>query len=138
MFCSGIRVGEDILRTRCAQNWGILIDGTVRSVTNSLVKNNRVKGAGQAGILVTGGACGNTFIGNNLQGNADDIGAVFDVNSGANTLVGNKNVVIDNGDFDCDNDGLADPNFITGNGQVLKDPNLGQIVSEAVSSGVLQ
>jgi hypothetical protein len=66
--------------------------------------------------------------------NADDLGAIFLETTGANTLVGNKNVVVDNGDFDCDGDGISDPNVITGNGAVLNGVNLGEIVSDAVVS----
>ena len=64
------------------------------------------------------------------------MGAIFDAETGANTLVGNQNVVIDNGDFDCNGDGVADPNIITGRGAVLNGVNLGDIVSDAaVTSG---
>ncbi len=38
---------------------------------------------------------------------------IFDVTTGANTLKGTPNaVVIDDGNFDCDGDGVADPNII--------------------------
>ena len=76
----------------------------------------------------------NLFLGNNVQNNADNPGAIFDEDTGANTLVGNKNVVVDNGNFDCDGDGISDPNVITGRGAVLNGVNLGKIVSEAAVS----
>ena len=87
------------------------------SMTDDVFRNNQISGAGSAGIFLTS-ACRNQLFGNNLQGNADDIGAVFDVPTGANIMVGNKNVVIDNGSFDCDGDGIADPNTIGGPGRV--------------------
>jgi len=50
------------------------------------------------------------------------VGAIFDGPTGANVLVGNVTVVIDNGSFDCDGDGVPDPNIITGPGRVLHGP----------------
>ncbi|NIN10306.1 MAG: hypothetical protein GTN62_03170 [Gemmatimonadales bacterium] len=73
---------------------------------------------------------------NNLQGNADGTGAIFANLTGANTLVGKGQIVVDNGSFECDADGMLDPNIITGGGKVLSGVNLGGIVSDAaVSSG---
>jgi hypothetical protein len=105
---------------------------TVLSTSNNVFRSNRVTGAGAAGIVVRDGSCGNVFVGNDLQGNADDIGAIFDAPTGANTLVGNKNVVMDNGSYDCDGDEVPDPNIITGRGTVLNDVNLDEIISDAV------
>lgn len=87
------------------------------AMTNNRFRANQATRSGGAGILASV-ACGTTFVGNNLQRNAGDIGAIFDVTTGANTLEGNQNVVLDNGDFDCDGDGAADPNVITGRGLV--------------------
>ena len=100
---------------------------------DNVFRNNRVTGAGIAGIYARF-ACGNVFLGNNLEGNADDLGALFTETTGANTLIGNENVVVDNGDFDCDGDGVSDPNIITGDGAVLNGVNLGEIISDAVVS----
>jgi RNA polymerase sigma factor (sigma-70 family) len=81
-------------------------------------RSNLVSGAGSAGIFAQL-ACRNTFVGNNLQGNAGNIGAFFDGTTGANTLLGNNTVVIDNGGgFDCDGDGVGDRNMIAGPGLV--------------------
>ncbi len=49
-------------------------------------------------------------------------------------MVDNKGVVVDNGNFDCDGDGVPDPNIITGHGAVLHGVNLGEITSDAVVS----
>jgi hypothetical protein len=68
------------------------------------------------------------------EDNADDIGIWFALDSGANTVVGNKNVVVDDGDYDCDGDTFSDPNIIAGRGAVLHGVNLGDIVSEGASS----
>ncbi len=103
------------------------------SAVDNTFRNNQVSGAGQAGVRVNY-ACYNTFVGNNLQGNADDVGVQFRESAGANTLVGNQNVVIDNGERDCDGDGVPDPNIITGQGAVLHGVNLGEIISDAASS----
>jgi len=58
----------------------------------------------------------------------------FGENTGANTLVGDKNLVDDNGEYHCDDDEEIDPNIITGSGTVLHGVKLGEIVSEGASS----
>ncbi len=73
--------------------------------------------SGIAGVFVRL-ACGNTFVGNNLQGNPGNLGLVFDVTSGANSYAGDRIVVVDNGAFDCNGDGVNDPNIISGPGMV--------------------
>jgi hypothetical protein len=57
-------------------------------------------------------ACYNTFTGNNVQDN--NRGAVFLSSTGANVWRGNPGVVEDRGSFDCDGDGVVDPNVISG------------------------
>jgi nitrous oxidase accessory protein NosD len=105
--------------------------GQTTQMRDNVFRNNRVTGAGMAAIFARG-ACGNLFVGNSLQGNARDRGLTFDVLSGANTVVGNQNVVIDNGALDCNGDGILDPNVITGPGTVLRDARLGADVSEGI------
>jgi len=75
-------------------------------------------------------ACGNVFVGNNLQGNAGNVGLVFDVTSGANSYAGDPSVVVDNGGFDCNGDGVNDPNIITGPGAARHGPMLGSALSD--------
>lgn len=88
------------------------------AMADNAFRSNLVSGAGSAGIFVQL-ACRNTFVGNNLQGNAGNIGAFFNATTGANTLLGNDNVVIDNGGgFDCDGDGVGDRNMIAGPGLI--------------------
>jgi len=107
-------------------------------VLNSTFRSNVVTGAPSGGIFARK-ACGNVFVGNNLQGNGSNIGLIFPDTSGANTLVGNPSVIVDNGAYDCNGDGVNDPNVITGAGAVMRGVNLGQAVSEAiVSSNRLQ
>ncbi len=103
------------------------------SITDNVFSANIVTGAGSAGILLRD-ACRNTLVGNDLQGNAGNLGLIFTSTTGANTLVGNQTVVVDNGAFDCDGDGVNDANIITGLGAVLNGVNLGQIVSDPVVS----
>ena len=91
------------------------------SMTGDLFTGNLVTGAGAAGMFFHS-ACRNTFLGNALQGNAGDVGAIFDVMTGANVFDGNQTVVIDNGSFDCDGDGQPDRNVISGPGRVLHVP----------------
>jgi parallel beta-helix repeat protein len=110
----------------------------LRSAWNNVIRNNRATGSGDAGVFAWSFVCGNTFVGNNLNGNYNDWGVIFTELTGANSLVGNQTVVIDDGDFDCDDDGEPDPNIITGASAVEHGVNLGREIGEAVSSGKLQ
>ncbi len=95
-----------------ATTFGLVVGGQAPFIaTDNDVRNNNIENAGQAGVSV-GSACGNTFQGNNL--NHNPIGLIFQVVTGDNTYRGNKNVVQDDGDFDCDGDGNPDPNQIGG------------------------
>jgi len=102
-------------------------------VLNSTFSSNVVHGAASGGIFARK-ACGNVFAGNNLQGNGSNIGLIFPDTSGANTVVGNPSLVVDNGAYDCTGDGVNDPNIITGAGAVMHGVNLGRVVSDAVVS----
>ncbi len=102
-------------------------------VVNSTFSSNVVTGAASGGIFARK-ACRNVFVGNNLQGNGSNIGLIFPDTSGANTAVGNPTLVVDNGAYDCNGDGVNDPNIIMGAGAVMHGVNLGQVVSDAVSS----
>ena len=99
--------------------------------SDNVFSNNRITASGEAGIFAHL-ACRNAFVGNNLQGNAGDVGAVFPDSSGANTLAGNGTIVVDDGAFDCDGDGLNDPNVITGAGAVRHGLHLGEAASGTV------
>ena len=87
------------------------------SVQHSVFKHNLVTGAGNAGIFANQ-ACYNILVGNDLHGNAGNVGAIFAVTTGANRFAGNgTSIVIDHGAFDCNGDGVNDPNMIvTGDG----------------------
>lgn len=103
-------------RLQGAADFGLVVGGQFPGsflATGNLVRSNRITGAGQAGVFVQR-ACGNTFLGNDLNGNAGDVGLVFDATTGANTYRGNPGVVVDHGDFDCDGDGVPDPNRVSG------------------------
>jgi len=102
-------------------------------VLNSTFRSNVVTGATSGGVFARK-ACGNVFVGNNLQGNGSNIGLIFPDTSGANTVVGNPSVIVDNGAYDCNGDGVNDPNIITGAGAVMHGVNLGRVVSDAVVS----
>ena len=103
----------------------------VLPLLNTVFSNNRVSGAGIAGVFVQL-ACGNTFVGNNLQGNPGNVGLVFDVTSGGNGYAGDRNVVVDNGAFDCNGDGVNDPNILSGPGMSRHGLQLGETVSGTV------
>jgi hypothetical protein len=105
--------------------------GVIR-VRDGVFRNNRVSGAGLAGLLVVG-ACNNLFVGNDLRGNANGIGIQFVSPAGGNTFVGDENVAVDGAaPFDCNGDGVPDPNVINGSGAVLTGVNLGAVVSDGV------
>jgi len=107
------------------------------SITGNLFSTNQVTGAGAAGIFLTS-ACNNTLLGNDVQGNAGNVGAIFDGPTGANVVVGNVTAVIDNGSFDCDGDGVPDANIITGPGRVLHGPFSPAPSNAAGSTGKFQ
>jgi len=86
------------------------------AMTDNVIRTNRIVGAGSAGIALDS-ACRNQLFGNRLEGNAGDVGLVFDEQTGANAFAGNRNLVVDNGGaLDCDGDGSGDPNVLTGVG----------------------
>jgi len=101
---------------------GVAVDGIRTSsfggtfvglVAQNVFTNNRVSGAGRAGIFADR-ACSNLVASNDLRGNAGDLGLLLTDTTGANVVAGVENgVVVDNGAFDCD-DGRTDPNIITG------------------------
>ena len=106
-----------------AASYGLRLSSDVSSLpvltSVNVFRANRASGAGSAGMFAQF-ACNNQFIGNALQRNAGNVGAVFDVTTGANTLVGDGTIVVDNGSFDCNCDGVPDPNVITGLGPVRR------------------
>jgi len=88
--------------------------GALGQVARNLFSSNRVTGAGRAGVFAQR-ACANQFASNDLRGNAGDLGLLLTDTTGANVVAGVENgVVVDNGAFDCDDDGRTDPNIITG------------------------
>lgn len=72
---------------------------------------NQVTNSGRSPVWMAR-ACDNVFTGNNVQNNGR--GALFLASTGANVWRGNPGVVRDRGAFDCDGDGTADPNQISG------------------------
>ena len=91
---------------------------------HSLVFTNHMTGASIGGMLVDR-SCDNTFVGNNLQGNTGNLGAVFGVETGSNLLAGNSTIIVDDGDLDCTGDGVPDPNSIEGSPAVKPGPIIG-------------
>lgn len=83
-------------------------------VRNTVVLHNAASGAGKAG-LEAAQACYNTFVDNELGGNAGDLGIVLAATTGANLVAGDDNaLVLDLGAFDCAGDGVITPNIIAG------------------------
>ncbi|HYT04387.1 MAG TPA: hypothetical protein VEM13_05840 [Gemmatimonadales bacterium] len=98
-------------------------------MTDDVFQDNQVTSDGFTGMFATL-ACRNAFVWNTLQGTGGGIGIFFDATTGANTFVGNRTTVVDNGAFDCNGDGVNDPNIITGT--VLHGMRPGDAVSDAV------
>jgi hypothetical protein len=113
------------------------------STVNNVFRSNQVNGSGFPGVRVLR-ACDNKFIDNDLTDNNltgdEDIGMWLGWSSGANKLVrNNMNVVVDEGDFDCDGDGISDPNIIAGSGRLMSGIGLADKATEATTShGKLQ
>lgn len=124
-----MRVERNTLVTTAPSTGGR--QGAIRpfDAANALIADNTAIGPWRAGVSATRLACGNPFVGNHLQGNPGNLGLVFDVTSGANTYAGDRIVVVDNGAFDCNGDGVNDPNIISGPGMARH--GLGMGVSEA-------
>ena len=104
-------------------------------MTGNVLQTNQITGAGVAGIFARS-ACNNTFLGNALEGNPD--GLVLRPSTGANRYVGNRNLVVDDGDLDCNGDGVSDPNIITGPGFARHGGSVGALVANNQGSGKLQ
>ena len=120
---------------------GAVVDGIRFSVGPPLMisnsfRNNQITGAGDAGVFVQW-ACSNTFLGNSIEGSGRSPSAIFAATTGANVLVliGAKNSVIDNGGgFDCNGDGVGDPNIIAGPGRVVRRVSVASPADAAVGS----
>lgn len=87
--------------------------GLSLALDGSAITQNGVVEAGGGGLLLRSG-CFNTIAGNALAGN--EPGAVFEAPTGANTYQGDAASVVDLGNFDCDGDGVPDPNVIVTTG----------------------
>jgi hypothetical protein len=127
-------------RLEGAELYGVLFGAVLMS--DNAFESNEVTGAGSAGIFAQW-ACRNTFLGNRLDGNGQVPSVIFEATTGANVLVvlGNTGDVIDNGGgFDCNGDGIADPNTIGGPGRVMHGVAIGRPPDDpgAAASGKLR
>jgi Right handed beta helix region len=86
--------------------------GEVR-MTDNVFQENRVSTEAAAAVLASL-ACRNAFAWNELESTTGGPGIVFFATTGANKLVGNRTTFVDDGAFDCNGDGVNDPNIITG------------------------
>jgi parallel beta-helix repeat protein len=88
---------------------GIRAVSDVEPLSSNTFRSNRLNTEG-TGIFVDA-ACDNLFVGNGIGRGAVN-GVVFGESTGANVYLGNRQIVADNGAFDCDGDGEVDPNII--------------------------
>lgn len=97
-----------------ARRYGLFV-GSANSaaiqVRGLLARGNALSGTVSA--LHVNGACGNVFVANQLA-TAGTTPVFFTASTGANNLLGYNGAVVDNGAADCDGDGGADPNFVSG------------------------
>jgi len=115
-WANGLSLG-DVEATRVVANrvaGSAMFGGLFLRLRGTTVGSNQIAGAGTAGMLLDQ-ACGNAFVGNAFAGD-NPVGLVFESATGANTYVGPKGAVSDNGAFDCDGDGVNDRNVLTGEG----------------------
>lgn len=108
---SGAQVSQNVVVGATATG-GVFVD-----THDSELRNNVLAKVGGTGLIFSV-ACRNRLLGNNLQG-AGAVGLLLDPETGANLYVGNRSVVVDDGAFDCDGDGVVDPNVLTGQGTPL-------------------
>lgn len=131
-WASGIALGA-LEAAQVDQNHvdGVSIDGIrLDGVSGAMVTLNRGSAAG-IGIALSRG-CFSTLLGNQLLGGVHS--AVFGPLTGANVFVGGSGggSIVDDGAFDCDEDGEVDRNQITSQGRILSGVGLGMTVAGAV------
>lgn len=97
-----------------------LVDGATRygmflqaEVRGTLFRGNDVTSIGGAAVFAQG-ACGNVFVANRLTPRTGHPSLAFGIRAGANAVLGPAAGIEDNGNFDCDGDGAADPNVYGG------------------------
>lgn len=120
-------------RVEGAQQYGLFLSSNPFnpvSTRGNLFRGNRIS-AGTAAIFARR-ACGNVIMGNLARRGSAPWTMIFDASTGANAFVGNGTAVLDNGDMDCDGDGLVDPNQIAGAASVDSGGNLGAIVADVM------
>ena len=123
---TGADIERNMLQGAVEAGIGLATGGTSLPIAMSgnLFRANRASAAGIAGITARL-SCSNTFVGNELEGNTGNVGVEFDSTTGANTYVGDPTVVVDNGAFDCNGDGVNDPNHVSGT------PRRGAVAADA-------
>jgi hypothetical protein len=129
----------EITRSRFSRNevvGPLYAGGLFQETHDNQVGANIISKTGGPGVVVNV-ACRNVFLGNNLQ-LAGAPGLAFGVETGANTYIGAKSVVVDNGSFDCDGDGLVDPNVLSGQGVPLFGVPAPQVPGVTAAEGLLR
>jgi hypothetical protein len=136
---TGSRIEQN--RMRGATDYGIkarfggCADGSAVCFTGNLIRENQIRDAGSAGILLQF-ACGNTLVNNDLRGNAGNVGIIFAATTGANTFRGDDDYsfqVLDSGAYDCTGDGINDPNRIFGRNGISRSVVTGSATTARVS-----
>lgn len=124
-----------------ATRFGLFVGSTVVqynpiTVRGLLARGNTLHGAVNA--IHVNVACGNVFVGNRLS-TPSGTPVFFTNTTGANNLMGENSLNVDNGNYDCDGDGSVDPNFLSGRkragaapGETMRDvmPQAGRVAMQ--------
>lgn len=153
---AGIVIADNVIEGPWSNGIG------VAEMSGARVERNRVSGATQFGLFISSNpfepvsTSGSVFLANHLSGGSAAIFArracdnvitgnvlasagawavVFDATTGSNAFMGRGTSVLDDGSLDCDGDGIADPNAITGAGRRGSGGSgIGGIVSAVIPS----
>lgn len=98
--------------TRFGMFFALILNRPI-TVRGSLFRNNDLTSTGGAAIFAQR-ACNNVFLANRLTPKAGHPTIAFAATTGANAVLGVTAGIEDNGNQDCNGDGVADPNTISG------------------------
>lgn len=97
-----------------------------------LVRRNELTSNGKHAVFLNH-ACGNVLVANRIAAPLGASDVLLSQATGDNMLLGQPTESIDNGKLDCDRDGAADPNFLSGGGRQGAEP--GDVIGPVMSHG---
>lgn len=99
------------------------------TVRGSLFRANDISSAGGAAVFAQR-ACNNVFVGNRLTPKDGHPTIAFAATTGANAVLGPVAGIQDNGNQDCDGDGITDPNTMSG--KTRRGGYAGEIIADVM------